>query len=83
MELARKAAELGNINAISDAGSAAAFARAAIKGAGLNVRINLIGIEEDPDPSRMLDALEAIEKRADEVDTRLNDLLVDRGGLSF
>ena len=83
MELAQKAAELGNINAISDAGSAAAFARAAIKGAGLNVRINLIGIEEDPDPSRMLDALAEIERQADELDSMVQNLLVDRGGLSF
>jgi len=83
MQLALKAAELGNVNAISDAGSAAAFARAAIKGAGLNVRINLIGLEDDQDPARMLDKIESIESQANEIDSTLHDLLVARGGLSF
>jgi glutamate formiminotransferase/formiminotetrahydrofolate cyclodeaminase len=39
-ELAAEAAEVGNVNAISDAASAVALARAALHAASLNVRIN-------------------------------------------
>ena len=46
MELAVEAAELGNLNAISDAGSAVALSRAALTAAGYNVRINLQSIRD-------------------------------------
>lgn len=83
LRLALKAAKLGNVNAITDAGSAAAFARSAIQGAGLNVRINLLGLEKEPDPSRMLNELEQIEKQAEKLDSELKPILADRAGLSF
>lgn len=81
MQIGLKAAELGNMNAISDAGTAVALAKAAIKGAGLNVRINLLGIEAEPDPDRMLNALKDIEKQAAQVDEITNGVLIERGGL--
>ncbi|MFZ5518689.1 MAG: glutamate formimidoyltransferase [Candidatus Zhuqueibacterota bacterium] len=46
MELARTVALHGNENAASDAGVAALMARAAVHGAGLNVKINLPGITD-------------------------------------
>ncbi len=81
LRLALKAAGIGNVNAISDAGTAAAFARAAISGAGLNVRINLIGLEKEPDPARMLSELKSIERHVEKLQNELQDLLVQRGGL--
>jgi glutamate formiminotransferase/formiminotetrahydrofolate cyclodeaminase len=48
LELAREAAAHGNPNSVSDAGTAAAAARAAAEGAYLNVLINLRNIEGDP-----------------------------------
>ena len=44
MQLALKAASIGNINAISDAASGFGMARAALTGAGWNVLINLKGL---------------------------------------
>jgi glutamate formiminotransferase/formiminotetrahydrofolate cyclodeaminase len=82
MRLALKAAGIGNVNAISDAGTAAAFAWAAISGAGLNVRINLIGLEKEPDPARMLNELKSIERQAEKYEVELQELLLQRGGLS-
>ena len=83
MQLGVKVAELGNKNAISDAGTAIALAKAAIKGAGLNVRINLIGLEEEPDPDRMLNALQNIEKQAAQLDEKANSVLIERGGIDL
>jgi glutamate formiminotransferase/formiminotetrahydrofolate cyclodeaminase len=83
MELAVKAVEFGNVNAISDGGTAAAFARAAIQGAGLNVRINLLGLEKETVPARMLMELNNIEKQADKIVESVQSLLRDRGGMEL
>lgn len=83
MQLAVKAAELGNVNAISDAGTAAALAKAAITGAGLNVRINLLGLEKESDPARMISELRAIEKQVERIEKSLNGILKERGGLEL
>ena len=83
IQLALKAVELGNVNAISDGGTAAGFARAAIHGAGLNVRINLLGLEKETVPARMLKELSNIEKQADKTLESVNMLLRDRGGMEL
>ncbi len=83
MGLAVKVAELGNVNAISDAGVAANLSATAITGAGLNVRINLIGLENEPEPARMLNELQSLEKQSEKHLTALQKILVERGGLSF
>jgi formiminotetrahydrofolate cyclodeaminase len=46
LELSQKVAEKGNVNALSDAGVAAEMARAAARGAALNVKINLGGLKD-------------------------------------
>ncbi|MFU8826720.1 MAG: glutamate formimidoyltransferase [Brevefilum sp.] len=81
--LAHKAAELGNVNAISDAGSAAALAQAALEGAGLNVRINLLGMEEEPEPANMLTELRSLEAQAAKLKDAMRAALNDRGGLNL
>jgi glutamate formiminotransferase/formiminotetrahydrofolate cyclodeaminase len=71
------------VNAISDAGSAAALAKAAVTGAGLNVRINLLGLEKESDPASMLNELRSIEKQVDKIDESLRRVLNERGGLNL
>ncbi len=83
LRLAVKAAEIGNVNAISDAGSAASFARAAINSAGLNVRINLLGLEKETSAARMLNELRNVEKQADKLMETLRGILQERGGLDL
>jgi len=81
--LAVQAAELGNVNAISDAAAGAALAKAAIEGAGLNVRINLLGLEKETAPAQMLGELRMIEKQVEKYHQSLYEILVERGGMHF
>lgn len=48
LELAERLVEVGNPHAISDVGVAAHLAAAAVRGAALNVRINLPGLAVEP-----------------------------------
>ncbi len=83
MRLALKTAKLGNVNAITDAGTAAAFARAAISGAGLNVRINLLGLEKETDADRMLNELKRVEIQLAQIEDELKTVLNERAGLDM
>jgi glutamate formiminotransferase/formiminotetrahydrofolate cyclodeaminase len=83
MQLALNAAQMGNINAISDAGTASALAKSALEGAGLNVRINLLGLEKEPEPARMLSELRTIENQALKLSQTLHTVLSERGGFNL
>jgi glutamate formiminotransferase/formiminotetrahydrofolate cyclodeaminase len=79
--LALQAAELGNVNAISDAGTAAALARAALTGAGLNVRTNTLNLADRGAADRLLAEIESLETAAAEYEQRLRQCLRGRGRL--
>ena len=64
MRLLALAAEKGNINAITDAGSGAALAFAAITAAGANVRTNLAGYPENHNAHSIIAGLDDIEKES-------------------
>jgi glutamate formiminotransferase/formiminotetrahydrofolate cyclodeaminase len=83
LELARQAAELGNTNAISDAGTAAALARASLQGAGLNVRINLHSLEANKQGVQLLKELRTLEKQATKLETAISKQVHVRGGFEI
>jgi glutamate formiminotransferase/formiminotetrahydrofolate cyclodeaminase len=69
VELCERAAELGMVASVSDAGVGATMARAAVVGAAMNVRINLQEMTDDPEAAALLDragaALQATIEAAD------------------
>ena len=76
---ALKAAELGNPNAVSDAGSSALMAEAAGKAAAYNVRINLPSLKDDVFAAevrrRLHTTLEALEKSCRATEEKMNEML--------
>jgi glutamate formiminotransferase/formiminotetrahydrofolate cyclodeaminase len=82
MELAAKCTSDANLNAISDAVSGAAMARAALTAASYNVRINLY---EHPDRStsrKMLDQLLDLQTRADVLENEIREAVQRRAKLA-
>ena len=82
LELALQVIESGNRNAISDGGSAAALAMAALKGAGLNVRINVASLEDKTPAADLILQIEHLDQLALGLQDRIQATLVGRGGLS-
>jgi glutamate formiminotransferase/formiminotetrahydrofolate cyclodeaminase len=82
MALAERCAALGNLNAISDAASAAALAQAALTSAGYNVRININGLNDKSAGEGLLAQLQVVEERARKLEKELQASLVERGGIS-
>ena len=81
MELAAKCAKDGNVNAISDAMSGAAMARAALTAAGYNVRINLNSLEDKSAGDKILKELQELEKQADKIEKEIRKTMEERGGV--
>lgn len=68
-------AEKGNVNSITDAGVAALTANTGVKGAGMNVKINLEPIEDKKFKIQMLKESEKLEKEADEITTKIVEIV--------
>jgi glutamate formiminotransferase/formiminotetrahydrofolate cyclodeaminase len=83
MELALQVAQSGNLNAISDGATGAAMARAALTGAGYNVRINVHSLKEKFTGEPLLLHLQKLERRAAEVEEKIKVALMERGGISL
>lgn len=81
--LATKLAEIGNLNAISDAASGAAMAKAALSAAALNVRINIKGLREQNTGSKYLVEVRELEKEAEKLSVSLRQILEERGQIAF
>lgn len=81
MELAEVVTRLGNLNAISDGGVAAMLARAALTGAGLNVRINANALSQPELAQPELAALAQLEAQASKLDAVIRQTLAERGGI--
>lgn len=82
MSLALQAVNLGNLNAISDAATGAALAKAALMGAGYNVRINVGTLEDEKAVQNFLTQLREYESRAYEIEAQISISLEERAGLS-
>lgn len=82
MEWAAEAAEQGNANAITDAGSAAAMARASLTASSLNVRINAASIDDADAAAAWLAQLEALDARARSAEDRVRAALKQRADLA-
>ena len=82
MGLAARCAKDGNLNAISDAMSGAAMARAALTAAGYNVRINLNSLEDKLAGEKMLKELADLEKQADKIEKQIRKTMEERGGIA-
>jgi glutamate formiminotransferase/formiminotetrahydrofolate cyclodeaminase len=81
LEFSAEVAEKGNVNAISDAGSAGAMARAALQSASLNVRTNAASVKNKAAAEKWLGALETLLARAAEAQDRLSTAIRERGSL--
>jgi glutamate formiminotransferase/formiminotetrahydrofolate cyclodeaminase len=82
MALAVRCAEIGNLNAISDAASGAAMAKAALTAAGYNVRINVNSLSDKNTGSHLLEELENVESQAATIEKKLQKIMKSRGRLS-
>ena len=80
-ELALDAAQSGNKNAITDAGSAVNLAVAAINSAAYNVRINLSDLEDNKLKEQVLAELVKVEQGALLSLDKIKRILTERGGL--
>jgi glutamate formiminotransferase/formiminotetrahydrofolate cyclodeaminase len=81
LELAAQVAGVGNPNAITDVGTGALLAEAALSGAGYNVRINLSDLEDRIAAQSLLDELESLEERAKQLKVQVETHLKERAGL--
>lgn len=77
MELAREIAELGNPNAVSDAGVAGLMGYAAVKGAAYNVQINLLSIKDEAFKRENADRLHQMLVKAKELAVEI-EVIVDK-----
>jgi formiminotetrahydrofolate cyclodeaminase len=82
LELAARAAESGNLNAITDVGTGAELALAALRGASLNVQVNLTSLADPQTVSAFKTELSTLEKNAEDSIGRVRAALATRGGLS-
>jgi glutamate formiminotransferase/formiminotetrahydrofolate cyclodeaminase len=77
-DLAKSMAELGNPNSVSDAGVAALCARAAVKGAYLNVMINATDLKTHPEVQPLLAKAEAMNTGADAKEKEVWDVVISK-----
>ena len=82
LELAAKCVRDANVNAISDALTAAAMGRAAVTAAAYNVRINLYGFPDGGVTGKMLRDIKEIEARAASLDSEIGSSAQTRAKLA-
>jgi glutamate formiminotransferase/formiminotetrahydrofolate cyclodeaminase len=81
MEVIKRMAETGNPNSVSDAGVAALCARSAVLGAGLNVKINCKGYEDEKYVAGCLKEYEDLKNKAIELEKLILDIVEKKIGI--
>lgn len=81
LALGEQVVESGNINAITDGGTAGELARAAFNGASMNIRINLAGLHDKDSVDLILTELKDLQARAEDSIQRIRTIVGERGGL--
>jgi len=81
LELAADVVAEGNLNAISDGATGAALAKAAMIGAGYNVRINTASLKDEGVVKTLLTEMEELEQRTLPIEDQIRGDLIKRGGL--
>jgi glutamate formiminotransferase/formiminotetrahydrofolate cyclodeaminase len=81
MDLAVRCVEVANINTITDAASGAAMAKAAITAAGYNVRVNVNNLPNPSTGQHFLEQLKTVEEKASQTEMRLQQIMIERGGI--
>ena len=83
MALAVQAANLGNVNAVCVAGTAVALGRAALTGAGLNVRTNTLTLLDRTAAENLVAGVADLEAQAAGLEAELKKVLKERGGIDI
>ena len=82
MELALMCVESGNVNAISDAATAAAMAKAGLTAAGYNVRINVAALADPSTGEHFIQQIRELEAQAAGIEKNIREKLQERGKFS-
>jgi formiminotetrahydrofolate cyclodeaminase len=82
IELALETAQIGNRNAITDAGAGGMIAAAAVRAAGMNVHINLQSLKDEVASERMRNDINMLEAEVEDLIGQLQRVMEERGGLS-
>jgi glutamate formiminotransferase/formiminotetrahydrofolate cyclodeaminase len=83
LSLSLRTAQVGNINAVSDAAAAALLAKAALTGAALNVRINASTIPDSLVVRPILEKLNELEVHSGQVDDEIFRVLQERAQIDL
>jgi len=81
LKLAKRMCEIGNENAISDAAAGAHMAKAGFMAAGLNVRINLLGYEDNKDAQALKAEWDDMAKEANALMDAMTAIVYERMGI--
>jgi len=81
LRMAIRMAEIGNLNCISDAAAGAHLAKAGFEAARLNVKINLLGYEQDPDAWAFVSEADMLRTEVESLMAKLESILKERAGL--
>ena len=77
-ELCKAMAEEGNPNSVSDAGVGVLAARAAVLGAGLNVKINASGLKDREAADKLVGEANELIKKANELEAEIMKIVEDK-----